>query len=48
MAGIVPVKLNVRNIAAAAPDLAPALKKTPPTAETDEGWATALNAADPK
>lgn len=47
-ARVVPVKLNMKSIAAAAPDLAATLKKSPPAAETEDGWIAALNAADPK
>ena len=45
-AELVPVKLTMKSITAAAPSLAPALKATKPTTEAE--WITQLTAADPK
>ena len=44
---VVPVKLTLKSMLAAAPDLGPVLKQAD-TAKTDMEWAAALNAADPR
>lgn len=45
---VVPVKLNLKSLAAAAPDLAPRLPQTLPLPKTDRDWAAAFHAADPR
>jgi hypothetical protein len=47
-ASVVPVKLTLKSLLDAAPELAPKLKQAAATAKTEADWATALHMADPR